>query len=1049
MGIDSGGAGRVAPPVVAVVVIHRASQTLGVTLRSLALQDYPGLQYLAVCSGGPGDPGAQEVVDLLATHLPRAVVRHLGSNPGYAAAVNTVLSLVEGESGFFCLLHDDVDLAPDAISRLVEELYRTNAGVVGPKLVAWNDPTVIDSVGEEVDRLGERDPVADEGERDQEQHDAVLDVFLVSSACMLVRADLFREIGGMNPRLQVTGADLDFCWRVHLTGARVVIAPSAVARHLRATTSRLSSTNPQRLEQREEEERVRTTLALTPGKALPLIVARLFVFALGQAAICLATGRPKRAWALLRALLLVPGSISMISARRQKVARHRVLTEAEMRGLHVVGSARVRGYLRRRARVAAPAESEVNLAGDRVVTTRRASVITWVALATFAILGARSILLNGSAVVGQFVPFGGSVSDYLGSYSSGWWPAGLGDTVGAPIGTVLTAVWGALFLGRMGLAHSVAIVGLPLVGYLGAWTFASVFGLRRARIVTTVAYAAVPLPYAAVSAGRWGALLSYAALPWACHCMRILVGHRAVSEIDPTSDDDGFASIDNVRRRRIAATLVMLIATTIAFEPGFAVILGLTALVFAVVTAILGAPVRGAIWIAAAAASVALAAVLHFPRTIAVLGSDAWTHVSGAPVDGGRRLGIAALMRFDVGNVPLGTLFLLVYTVVFAAVLLVRGSRTPWAFRGATLVAATLLLALLDDRALLPVRLVEPATLLVPVALGIAVSCGALGASLGLDVRHARIGWRQPLGALATVAFVIGTAPTVLTSISGDWNQPGTTIAQLLKQLPEPTDGHYRTLFLGDSRLVPGAPVSLGGNVSYSVSNDGIVTTDDLWEPTETNSTAAVERAARAIVRGSTGRGGRLLAPFAVRFVVVPVVDGVESTRDTPLGGSAAIVDALADQLDLRRRYSSSEIVVFENTAWLPVHAQMTAAGAEASKSAGDVAVIAGDVSGAAPVLLDLGRDGTARGSASTGVVHAAVPFSERWSLTVGNQTLAPRPAFGVTTAFDVVTSGDAELTYRTPVSRTFFVGVQWMLWLAVLAAAVYQRRARFGIGGS
>lgn len=1031
------------------IVIHRASQSLGVALRSLALQDYPGLQYLAVCSGGPTDPGAQDVADLLATHLPRAVVRHLGSNPGYAAAVNTVLGLVEGESGFFLLMHDDVDLAPDAVSRLVEELYRTNAGVVGPKLVSWADPTVIDSVGEEVDRLGERDPVADTGERDQEQHDAVRDVFLVSGACMLVRADLFREIGGMNARLQVAGADLDFCWRVHLTGARVVIAPSAVARHMRATTARLTVSNPQRLEQREEEERVRTTLALTPGRALPLIVARLVMFSLAQALICLVTGRPTRAWALLRALLLVPGSMSAISARRQKVARHRVLTEAEMRGLHVLGSARVRAYLRRRARVVAPAESEVNLAGDQVVTTRRASVITWVALVGFAVLGARSILVNGSAVVGQLVPFGGSVSDYLGSYRSGWWPAGLGETVGAPAGTILTAVWGMFFLGNMGLAHSAAVVGLPLAAYLGAWTFASVFGVRRARIVTTVAYAAIPLPYAAVSAGRWGALLSYAALPWVCHCIRILVGHRAVSEVDPASDDDGFVEVERVRRRRVAAALVLLVASTVAFEPGFALIVGLTAAVFATVTAILGAPARGARWIAVTTVAIVVAAVLHLPRTAAVLGSDAWTHVSGAPVEGGRRLGIAALMRFDIGNVPLGTLFLLVYTVVLAAVLLVRGSRLPWAFRGATLVAATLLLALLDDRALLPLRLVEPGILLVPAALGIAVSCGALGASLGLDVRHARFGWRQPLGALATVAFVVGTAPTVLTSISGDWNQPGTTIAQLLKQLPDPVDGHYRTLFLGDSRLVPGAPTALGGNIAYSVSNDGRLTTDDLWEPTETNATTAVERAARAIVRGSTGRGGRLLAPFAVRFVVVPVVDGVESTRDAPLGGSTSVVDALADQLDLRRRYSSSEIVVFENTAWLPVHAQMTAAGAEASKSAGDVAVIAGDVSGATPVLLDVARDGTATGAVSTGVVHAAVPFSDRWTLTVGNRELAPRPAFGLTTAFDVETSGDAELDYRTPTSHTLLVLLQALLWFGVLGAAVYQRRSRFGIGNS
>ena len=38
------------------------------------------------------------------------------------------------------LLHDDVALHPDAIRELVEELYRSNAGIVGPKLVVVGRP---------------------------------------------------------------------------------------------------------------------------------------------------------------------------------------------------------------------------------------------------------------------------------------------------------------------------------------------------------------------------------------------------------------------------------------------------------------------------------------------------------------------------------------------------------------------------------------------------------------------------------------------------------------------------------------------------------------------------------------------------------------------------------------------------------------------------------------------------------------------------------------------------------------------------------------------
>ena len=97
----------------------------------------------------------------------------------------------------------------------------------GPKLVSWDDPSVLQHVGLGLDRFGEVDPITEPGEYDQEQHDAVRDVFVLPSACLLVRADLFRALGGFDPAITFHGDDVDLCWRVHLSGARVVVAPQA------------------------------------------------------------------------------------------------------------------------------------------------------------------------------------------------------------------------------------------------------------------------------------------------------------------------------------------------------------------------------------------------------------------------------------------------------------------------------------------------------------------------------------------------------------------------------------------------------------------------------------------------------------------------------------------------------------------------------------------------------------------------------------------------------------------------------------------------------
>ncbi len=69
------------------------------------------------------------------------------------------------------------------------------------------------------------------GEVDQEQHDGVRDVFYVSHAAMLVRADLFHELGGFDPATFPGADDIDLCWRARLAGARVIVAPAARVRH--------------------------------------------------------------------------------------------------------------------------------------------------------------------------------------------------------------------------------------------------------------------------------------------------------------------------------------------------------------------------------------------------------------------------------------------------------------------------------------------------------------------------------------------------------------------------------------------------------------------------------------------------------------------------------------------------------------------------------------------------------------------------------------------------------------------------------------------------
>ena len=106
------------------------------------------------------------------------------------------------------------------------------------------------------DKTGAPGPYVERGELDQEQHDAVRDVFYVPGAATLVRADLFDALGGFDPGIELLGEDLDLSWRAHVVGARVLVAPGARIAHLEALGERRPVDDRRRLQMRH---RLRTS----------------------------------------------------------------------------------------------------------------------------------------------------------------------------------------------------------------------------------------------------------------------------------------------------------------------------------------------------------------------------------------------------------------------------------------------------------------------------------------------------------------------------------------------------------------------------------------------------------------------------------------------------------------------------------------------------------------------------------------------------------------------------------------------------------------------
>ncbi|MGB9113534.1 MAG: glycosyltransferase family 2 protein, partial [Acidimicrobiales bacterium] len=221
-----------APPVVAVVVASDSGPWLEETLSSLAAQDYDNLTTIVVDAGSE-----RSLAPRVAKVTPTFYFARSDENRGYGPSANAVLDLAEG-AAYYLFCHDDVVLEPDTVRRLVEEAFRSNAGLVGPKLVDPDEPDRILQLGLDMDRFGAPVRRVERREFDQSQHDEAREVFAVPGGCLLVRADLFETIGGFDDEISMFGEDIDLAWRARIAGARVSITPLATVRHLEATAAR-------------------------------------------------------------------------------------------------------------------------------------------------------------------------------------------------------------------------------------------------------------------------------------------------------------------------------------------------------------------------------------------------------------------------------------------------------------------------------------------------------------------------------------------------------------------------------------------------------------------------------------------------------------------------------------------------------------------------------------------------------------------------------------------------------------------------------------------
>ena len=996
------------PSVLVVLVTRDAVGWLRGCLESLAGQTHPRLGVVAVDNGS-----SDGTLDVLHQALGEGRVVALGENRGLAGALAAATELAPARAADYLLLvHDDAALSRDAVDRLLEGAEGIKGvervGVVGPKIVDWDDPRILREVGRSTDRFGHPYSPLQDGELDQGQYDRVLEVLFVSSAVMLVSREAWQRTGLFDERFSGHHDDLDFCWRARLAGFRVLMTPLATARHRDASGRGERPEEERRRSARYYAERAALASMLKDYGVLTLLwllpvytvlgLARLIYLALSR--------RFEDAFDLVAAwgwnVAHLPGTIR----RRIRAQAVRSVADRRIRPFMASTFRLPRWFERAEAFLDEGLEEFGSEEDDRPLPRRAAGVAAGHPVLIASILAVGLGALAVRTFVGPEVLTGGALAafpahaaDFFRELGSGVRTTVLG---GVQPGSPALAVTGAgswVAFGSTALAQKVFLGAMPALAGIAMYrAMARETGSPAASVAAAAAYVLSATMLWAFSEGRLSLLVVLAVLPFAWDRTDAAFRRRAPEH--PVRFAVGFGAA---------------LAVGASFAPAIALPVGAFALAHLVAGRRRD---RGTMLLALAAAA---AAFLAFPVLLAASNdpsaalsseigtSDVWSLLRLAPGGGPGTWPVAAFLPI-------------------AAIVCFAGAADPQrgrAWRALIVAVSGTVLAWASVAGYLPAALTNaPAWLAAAaVAEGALIAYGLSTFARGLG-RQA-FGFRQLGVAILSVVLTLGVLAQALQVTFADWAVRPGGLPPAWPVIASSAPGPFRILWLGspdgDRFPAPGGdPIGLAeagaATVRFGLTDRDGVSALDEGRARSGAGYDELHAIVDDLVGGGTRHAGAQLGSYGVRYVV---------SAEGDLPGAAR--DRLLEQLDLDL-VPAGGLTIFRNAAALPT--AFVSPNAPVPRRSDPAAIEA------SPAIESTELEGDGErftGNASEpGHVVVGQQFDDGWLVDNGGTVLEPFPGYGWAIAASVE-GGDVTVRFTDQWIRDVELVLLALLWAAAL----------------
>jgi len=880
------------PSILVLLVATDGAQWLPDVLRGLRAQKYRPIKVLAI-DNASGDGSAA----ILARAFGQTRVVTLDRRIGYGRALAAGLKVASEralDSDAFLLLHDDTALEPGAIESMVETMTTRGAGIVGAKLLEWDNPTILQDVGQTTDRYGRSVTLVERGELDQGQHEGVRRTLYANSAALLIAREVIETVGLFDLRYVAMRDDLDLCWRARMAGYETVVDLRASARHAAAVARDLRASAVRGRTRYFAERNMIATLIKNyslPHLALALPFTMMVSFL--NSILYFVSGRRDSAVQNFQALQWNIAHLPSTIRTRARVQRSRTQPDNAVTDLMHHGATRIRAQLARAAEIVVGEVKEATeedlerpppRLSDRIRAHPAATLILLSAIV--GIIGARTVFVSRPLGGLDLFPFPHSMRGFFQEFASGWRGPAAGGAVPASPGLVVLGIISFITFGSGWLAERVLVLGLPLIGALTMYRLCTSLGMgARGRRLAVIAYASSPLMLAAFGGGRFPDLVLFASAP-----ALVIPLLRAAGILPETG-----------WRSTAAGVAWLAVATSLA--PWSLIFLFGSGLVIAALCAGVRKSTAPDV-LKRTGMVIGGALVLLLPWSIELFRS-------GSPIGGG---GVDPMRSMvDLLGLSAGPIRIIPIALAFGVPVagLTGLAAAPLERRRAAIVLAgyagvSVVIAWAVARG---VPWIAPRAAL-PLA-GAAVAWTVL-AGIGFDAVGTRLRERT-FGRRQLVAGITGLLLVVQLVAAGAWIARGhhSGLVEADELVPSflfeqaSQQGAFRIVWIDGTATDP--TVALTGPSGQSMV--------DYLDRSAGAGATALRHTIAAIASGTTESGGRLLATLGVRYVVVrPQAD-------------ASLSAAVARQVDLSFSQRFHNASVYENEVGLPVAATISRPG--------------------------------------------------------------------------------------------------------------------------